>query len=105
HRRKVPLWGTPERFVHRWGRYEGIPSKTVRPGGRTTPPRSALFEIRNVITKQLPGPRRVQKNERNRYFKRIYAGGRKRNRTAVRGFAVLCITTLPSGLSHLTSGI
>src|SRR5690348_17835815 len=24
-------------------------------------------------------------------------GGRKRNRTAVRGFAVLCITTLPSG--------
>ena len=24
-------------------------------------------------------------------------GGRKRNRTAVRGFAVLCIATLPSG--------
>ena len=28
---------------------------------------------------------------------RILLGGRKRNRTAVRGFAVLCIATLPSG--------
>ena len=27
----------------------------------------------------------------------VLAGGRKRNRTAVRGFAVLCIATLPSG--------
>src|SRR6185437_6136321 len=31
------------------------------------------------------------------YSDRRCAGGRKRNRTAVRGFAVLCIATLPSG--------
>src|SRR5689334_4348835 len=31
-------------------------------------------------------------------------GGRKRNRTAVRGFAVLCIATLPSGRGHCHIG-
>jgi integrase len=42
-----------------------------------------------------------EKNKRERQnvadFKELPAGGRKRNRTAVRGFAVLCIATLPSG--------
>src|SRR5215813_2509443 len=33
----------------------------------------------------------------NSHFQKLSTGGRKRNRTAVRGFAVLCITTLPSG--------
>ena len=32
-------------------------------------------------------------------------GGRKRNRTAVRGFAVLCIATLPSGRGHRHIGV
>jgi hypothetical protein len=30
-------------------------------------------------------------------FKSLVIGGRKRNRTAVHGFAVRCIATLPSG--------
>ena len=36
----------------------------------------------------------------------LKSGGRKRNRTAVRGFAVLCIATLPSGreASHIGWG-
>jgi hypothetical protein len=35
--------------------------------------------------------------EKNRNYRVLGPGGRKRNRTAVRGFAVLCIATLPSG--------
>ena len=34
---------------------------------------------------------------KNRNYRVLGPGGRKRNRTAVRGFAVLCIATLPSG--------
>jgi hypothetical protein len=32
------------------------------------------------------------------FFKAIFAGGPSRNRTGVQGFAVLCVTTPPSGL-------
>jgi hypothetical protein len=50
-------------------------------------------------TEALKGSRqqRPQLGGKNRNYRVLGPGGRKRNRTAVRGFAVLCIATLPSG--------
>jgi hypothetical protein len=61
-------------------------------------PKPAVPLYRNY-TEALKGSRQPRRNyeEKNRNYRALGPGGRKRNRTAVRGFAVLCIATLPSG--------
>src|SRR5262249_17789261 len=60
--------------------------------------RSRTDFLRQVIQWRPANPtRRCREPNIASNFIEISAGGRKRNRTAVRGFAVLCITTLPSG--------
>ena len=73
--------------------------RAIQAIGRTLPKRPG-DEAANTITPSPsePHPRkRRRESQTESTFRSLESGGRKRNRTAVRGFAVLCIATLPSG--------